>query len=129
MPGLPLVCINENDEPTPKDWNISQNESLCLESIKVCMEEALKLEEETKSQIPNSKWMELCKRRMTSTNSHSVFIRKCNLKTLALYIPKGRSQLQPNVQENLEHSSMTEPIDREKIACIMQQISQEDYCA
>ena len=26
MPGLPLVCINENDKLIPKDWNISQNE-------------------------------------------------------------------------------------------------------
>ncbi len=121
MPGLPLVCIKENDKLIPTDWDLSQNESSYLKSIQVSMEEALKLEKETTNQSQNPKWMELRKQRITSTKAHSVFIRKRNHKTLVEGIlhPKERLQLPRSVQENLKHGSMNEPIAREKYSDVL----------
>ena len=58
---------------------------------------------------------------ITSSNTHKIFVRKCNHKVLAtsLLNPLDQSQIPPIVQKKLNHEVMYEPVAREKYLDIL----------
>ena len=116
---LPLAFIQESK--VRPDWNLTNVEMFYLETIEISNEQSVKLEKETVGQSNNAKWVESRKMIITSSNTHKIFVRKCNHKVLAtsLLNPLDQSQIPPIVKKKLNHEVMYEPVAREKYLDIL----------
>ena len=83
LPKLPLSFISEEHDVVPKNWVLTEDERAFLSTIKVTKQNSYVLEQEIVKESLCELWKNSRKNRITSSNAHRVFIRKCDFETLA----------------------------------------------
>ncbi len=83
---LPLSFIPQEHLAFPTEWDLLEKEVEYFDKMRVSEADSFEMEKETILQSNCTKWHDVRKERITSSNAHKILIRKRNFETLATQI-------------------------------------------